>query len=117
MEIWEIVRRIQAGQTIRSIARSLGYDRKTIRKYLNYFRSKGVVVEKGSVVDEQQILPLLQELVRENERSSAKQARLEPYRDELIDLVTKKGLKPKSAFNVLRENHPESQRPRQLYEL
>jgi len=33
MEIWEIVRRIQAGQTIRSIARSLGYDRKTIRQY------------------------------------------------------------------------------------
>jgi len=115
MEIWEIVRRIQAGHSIRSIARSLGYDPKTIRKYLNYFRSKGVVVEKGSVVDEQQILPLLQELVRENERSSAKQARLEPYRDELIDLVTKKGLKPKSAFNVLRENHPDDLRDHVSY--
>ena len=107
MEILEIVRRIQAGHTIRSIARSLGYDRKTIRKYLNVFRAKGVVIEAGSVVDEQQILSLVQELVRENERSSEKQVLLEPYREELIDLVTKKGLKPKSAFTVLREHHPD----------
>lgn len=107
MEIWEIVRRIQAGHTIRSIARSLGYDRKTIRKYLNFFRANGVVVEAGSAVDEKEILPLVQELIGENERSSGKQALLEPYRDELIDLVTKKGLKPKSAFTVLREHHPD----------
>jgi transposase len=115
MDIWEIVRRLQAGHTIRSITRSLGYDRKTIRKYLNYLRTKGIAVEKGSAVDEERILPLLQEIVRENERSSDKQALLEPYRNELIDLVTKKGLKAKSAFNVLCENHPDDLRDHVSY--
>jgi transposase len=107
MDIWEIIRRTEAGHTIRSIARSLGYDRKTIRKYLNDLRSKGIAVEKGSAIDQEQVLPILQEIVRENERPSSKQVLLEPYRKDLIELVTKKKLKPKSAFNILCETHPD----------
>jgi transposase len=105
MDIWEVIRRLQAGHSLRSITRSLGYDRKTIRKYLNELRSKGISLEKGSELDEQRIIPILREIVQANERPSDKQALLEPYRDELIDLVTSEGLKPKSAFNVLCEHH------------
>jgi transposase len=105
LDIWEVIRRLQAGHSLRSITRSLGYDRKTIRKYLSELRSKGISVEKGSELDEQQIVPLLREIVQEHERPSDKQALLERYRAEIIDLVTDEQLKPKSAFNVLCERH------------
>lgn len=108
MDIFEILRRFQAGHKIKAIARSLGYDRKTIRKYLKVLRSKGIPVDPGSPmvkIDDEKILSLLGEIVSENERSSDKQALLEPYRDELIHLVTEKDLKPKSAFNILCETH------------
>ena len=38
MDIREIIRRYRAGQTIRSIASAMGYDRKTVRKYINGLR-------------------------------------------------------------------------------
>ena len=111
MDIWEIIRRFQTGQTIMSIARQLDCDRKTIRKYLKHLRRKGVAIDAGStpvVKDDEAVLSVLREISGENERPSAKQVILERYRDELVDLVTVKALKPKTAFNVLCQTHPDA---------
>ena len=108
MDIWEIIRRYQSGHSIKSIARSLGYDRKTVRRYLHYLRTKGISLEPGSlpvINDDEKILSVLREIVSENRRRANAQAVLEPYRDELISLVTKDELKPKSAFSVLCQRH------------
>jgi hypothetical protein len=43
MDIREIIRRYRAGQTIRSIASTMEYDRKTVRKYINQLRAKGML--------------------------------------------------------------------------
>ncbi len=42
MDIWDIIRRYRDGQTIRSIARTLGFDRKTVRKYIKFLRARGI---------------------------------------------------------------------------
>ncbi|MDG6998836.1 MAG: helix-turn-helix domain-containing protein, partial [Nitrososphaerota archaeon] len=41
MDIREIIRRYRDGQTIRFIASTMGYDRKTVRKYISALRAKG----------------------------------------------------------------------------
>ena len=108
MDIWEIIRRYQAGHTIISIARQLGCDRKTIRKYLKHLRGKGIAIEPGSPAvakDDETVHCVLREIASQNERPSGKQIILRPYRDELIELVTVKELKPKTAFNVLCHTH------------
>ncbi len=53
MDIWEIIRRYQAGQGIRLIARTLGYDRKSVKKYINYLRSKGIL-DNGTAVEKEE---------------------------------------------------------------
>ncbi len=42
MEIKEILRRIQSGQSINFISKQTGRDRKTIRKYLNLIKQEGI---------------------------------------------------------------------------
>ena len=51
MDIWDIVRRRRDGQTIRSIARTLGYDRKTVRKYLTFLHDKGISFDPQTPVE------------------------------------------------------------------
>src|SRR6266853_29051 len=109
MDLLEIIRRFQAGHSIKAIARSLGHDRSTIRNYRKCLVAKGIAVDPGSPgvdVSDKRVLSILQEVLAENKRGSDKLDLLEPYRDELIDLVTNKGLLRKSAFNVLCEFHP-----------
>jgi len=100
VDIWELIRRSNDGQNISSIAGTLGNDRKTIRKYLNHLKAKGV--QLGMMpVDKEQLMPLLQDIVSESERPAAKQMVFEPYLKELVYLVNEKGLKPKTAFRVV----------------
>jgi len=49
MDIREIIRRYRAGQTIRSIASTMEYDRKTVRKYINQLRAKGMLNSEAMV--------------------------------------------------------------------
>ena len=42
MDIAEIIRRWQTGQSIRAIKKGTGYDRETIGKYINIALSRGV---------------------------------------------------------------------------
>ncbi len=104
LDIWEIIRRHQAGQGIRLIARSLGYDRKSVRKYINHLRSKGIL-DSGTAVDKEEVVKVLQGNVLQRERSSQKQSLLQPHLEELKGLITQDDLKPKTAFSVICQRH------------
>jgi transposase len=106
MDIWEIIRRYHAGQTIKSIAKTLDYDRKTVRKYVKHLQAKGVSLRGTTPLDKEHILPLMGEILTNIERTADKQSLFEPYRQELIDLVTKPPqVKLKTAFTVICQRH------------
>jgi len=46
MDIWEIIRRWHRGQSIRHIARALGYDRKTVRKHIRRAECSGLTRDR-----------------------------------------------------------------------
>ena len=52
MDITEIIRRWQSGQSIRAIKRETGYDRETIGKYISLAESKGLTIEKKLTPEE-----------------------------------------------------------------
>jgi len=82
MDIREIIRRYRAGQTIRSIASTMGYDRKTVRKYVNRLRAKGIL-DGETMVDSKELAEMLKEDATQHGRPSEKQSLLEPYLEEL----------------------------------
>lgn len=104
LDIWEIIRRYQAGQGIRLIARTLGYDRNSVRKYINQLRSKGIL-DNGTAVDKEEVVKAVQGTVTQRERPSQKQSLLQPHLEELKRLITKDDLKPKTAFSVICQRH------------
>ncbi len=104
LDIWEIIRRYQAGQGIRLIARSLGYDRKSVRKYINHLRSKGIL-DNDTAVDKEEVVKVLEGNITQRERSSQKQSLLQPHLEELKGLISKDDLKPKTAFSVICQRH------------
>ena len=105
VDIREIIRRYRAGQTIRSIASTMGYDRKTVRKYINGLRAKGILGSE-TMVDNKELAGMLREDATQHGRPSEKQSLLEPYLEELKGLIDKpSGMKPKTAFKVLCQRH------------
>ncbi len=106
MDIREIVRRYKAGQTIRTISETLGYDRKTVRKYIRHLQEKGISLRDDTSIDKEEIVVVLREIAVETERPSDKQALLKPYLEELKELIDKPSdMKPKTAFKVLCGRH------------
>ena len=106
MDIWDIIRRYRDGQKISSIARTLGYDRKTVRKYITFLHERGVPLDPQIPLSKEQIVPLLQELTKGfNERSADKQDLFNPHLENLKELIVEKRLKPKTAFCVLCQLH------------
>ncbi len=96
MDIWEIVRRYKAGQTIRTISEALGYDRKTVRKYIRHLQEKGISLRDDTPIDKEKIVVVLREIAVETERPSDKQALLKPYLEELKEFIDKPSdMKPK----------------------
>jgi hypothetical protein len=86
MDIREIIRRYRAGQTIRSIASTMEYDRKTVRKYINQLRAKGML-DSETMVEYKELARMLGENVAQHGRPSEKQSLLEPYLEELKELI------------------------------
>ena len=106
MDIWDIIRRCRDGQTVSSIGRALGYDRKTVKKYITFLHDKGISLNSQTPVDKDEIVPLLQELAsRFNERPAEKQDLFNPYLESLKELIIEKRLKPKTAFSVVCQMH------------
>lgn len=106
MDIWEIVRRWHQKQSISQIANSLGYDRKTIRKYTQAAESLGIEPE-APLPPKKEVLSKLNAVESNRKRKAKAKQILEPHLEEIIDLVHRKenSLKPKYAFEVIRKKY------------
>lgn len=105
MDIWEILRRYKAGHSISAIKRALGYDRKTLRKFINIANENPYVFES-----KENAVQFFDKYIAEHTGCpSSKQEKLKKYHNELIGLITDKNhpLKAKHAFEVLIDRYPE----------
>ena len=82
MDIWEVLRRWHDRHSISKIAQALGYDRKTVRRYIRVARSKGLSLESPLPAREE-VLRLLGEMDCCGGRTPEAQTLLEQYREEL----------------------------------
>lgn len=106
MDIWEVIRRWHSGQAIRQIARILGYDRKTVRRFTRLAASLGLSPLKP-LPPKEDVLRLALSVEPNPGRSPRAQTILLPYLEEIVGLVhdPELALKPKSAFHVICERH------------
>jgi len=106
MDSWEIICRWHSGQNIKHIARTLGYDRKTVRRYIKQARGAGINREEP-LPEKDEVLELLERAVKELGRPGRVGSILEPLLPEIISLVNDPHipLKPKIAYQVLCERH------------
>ena len=85
MEIVEVIRRWQAGEAQRAIARASGLARETVKKYLRAAEGLGLVAN-GPPPTEDQVVKLVQlgSVVSAPRVWASPQAdRLEPYREQI----------------------------------
>jgi len=86
MDSWEIIFRWHSGQSIRHIARTLGYDRKAVRQYIN--RAKGAEIKLEEPLPERdQVMELLEGAMKELGRPVRVRSILEPLLPEVVSLV------------------------------
>lgn len=106
MDVWEVLRRWHEEHSQADIARALGYDRKTVRRFIRLAVAKGLSLERP-LPPRDEVLGLLGDLTDAGGRTPLAQSLLEQYRDELEALVGDKdlSLSPKLAFEVLLERH------------
>lgn len=111
-----ILRRWIDGQSINRIHREEGFDRKTIRGYIVALQARGL--EPGRQIEEAEFERVLSELLPANRRARSKREMLEPYREEIVQLVNPdrgdahrpeeqsvEAVKPKTAWLILREKY------------
>jgi len=99
MEILEVIRRYFDNQSISQISEVTGFDRKTIRRYVNHIREKGI-----NSYDKEKIIQVIKEVIPSlSGRPKITQGVLDQYRDEISSLINNKDnpLKPKSAYEVI----------------
>ena len=101
MELEELFRRKQAGQSISEIAEALGGDRKTIRKYL------GLITAKNGSQSESPSIKQMVLIAESAKREAAKQEVFVGYETEIKELLTraKQPLKLKSVYEVICTKH------------
>lgn len=106
MDIWEIIRRWHDHQSITRIAHGLGYDRKTVRRYVRLGQSKGLCHSKA-LPPREDVLAMLADIDNAGGRTPQARSLLDQYLPELIELVGDPDLSllPKKAFEVLCERH------------
>lgn len=106
MDIYEILSRWHAGYSISGIAEALGIDRKTVRRYVRAAEAGGLSRE-GPLPERSALLERLLPLVADKEREAPARSQFEPFRDEIVELVTRSTdpLKPKTAFEVICHRH------------
>lgn len=106
MDAWEVLRRWHSRQSISHIARILGYDRKTVRRYVRLARAKGLSQE-APLPSKEEVLILVRQMEPVVRRSAQAQVLLDPLLVELVTLVSDQdlALKPKIAFEVLCQRH------------
>ena len=106
MDVYEIVRRWHDQQSVSQIARELGYDRKTIRKYIHYCSKIGLS-QKEPLPAKQWIINSLAKVIPAPQRPATAQQVLKPFLSEITQLIHDKHhpLKPKHAFEVICQRH------------
>ena len=106
MDICDIVSRWHSGYTIKGMSDALGVDRKTVRRYVRAAEEVGISREKP-LPGREELITLLRPLVPKTRRKMPARRLLEPHREEIIELVTRKvdPLKPKTAYEVICIRH------------
>jgi transposase len=101
MEILEIIRRYFDKQNISQISDVTGYDRKTIRRYINSVTEHGI-----NSYDKEKILKVIDE-IKPLGRPKKTEGILDKYLDEISFLINNKEnpLKAKSAYEVICQRH------------
>jgi transposase len=112
MDVWDVIRRWHDRQGIRQIARVTGLDRKTVQGYRRMAEAVGLSLERPLPAREEVIRMLSEHGAHAHlGRSPHAQSLLEPFLDEIRGLIypgaKEQALKPKTAFSVLCERHPE----------
>lgn len=102
MDIYQILARWHAGYSIKRISRSLQVDRKTVRRYIRAATNKGLSRDEP-LPEREVLLGLIEPLLPKNDRATPARSQFEPYREEIIDLVTRSTdpLKAKTAYQVI----------------
>jgi transposase len=106
VDAWEIIRRWHSGQSRSEIAKVLGYDRKTVKKYIK--RAQAVGVLRGEPLPERsEVMGVLGGIVSEIKRPAKAQELLAPHFEEIVTLVTDRlnPLLPKTAFDAVCTKH------------
>jgi len=106
LDIYEIIRRWHGKQPISSISQITGYDRKTVRRYINTARILGLN-ENQDLPDKEAIMSLLKDSVKDRTFIQPAREILFPYRDEIIRLIenSEYRLRPKIANEVICTRH------------
>lgn len=104
-DLQALYRRWQSGQSIQSISQAEGYDRKTIRTYVQKFTEDPELCSGKLGTDE--LSRRLFALLPVNKRSSPVQDELQNHLQEIIDLLTDKDepVKPKTAFKIIKRKY------------
>ncbi len=108
MDIYEIIRRWHNRQSITRISTALGFDRKTVRKYIQCAIEQGFSQDKQLPPKEDVVILIQDAFISEIRRRPPKvQNILAPFSQEIRDLVNHKQipLKPKTAFEVICQRH------------
>jgi transposase len=105
-EVMEILYQWHQGAGIKAIARSLGYDRKTVRRYVHAGEDAGLK-RGGPFPYEQEMLGKLKAVLDRSAliRQAPVQELLRPYRDEIAKLLSEKDMTAKQVMRLLVERH------------
>ncbi len=105
-EVFEILYQWHQGAGIKAITRSLGYDRKTVRRYVHAGMEAGLKRE-DPFPDEQEMVGKLKAVLDRSvlvRQAPAKEI-LGRYRDEISKLWTEKDMTAKQVMRLLAERH------------
>jgi transposase len=104
-EIAEIIFQWHQGNTIKGIKRSLGFDRKTIRRYIHLAQQVGVKRE-DPFPDEQELLQRLRSLCDSPLLYEAPAINsINTYRDQISHWLDQKDMTAKQIWRLLKEDH------------
>ncbi len=100
LDVREMLRRLRLGESARAVAKGLGVSRNTVREYVAWFETEGLLAGDA--------LPSTAELEARLARAEpvAQPPRLMPYRDEIAELVGA-GLQVKVAWERFSGAHPD----------
>jgi transposase len=103
-EIAEIIYQWHQGNTNKGISRSLGFDRKTVRRYIQMAQEVGVKRE-DPLLDEQELLQKLRSLSQAAPLYEAPALEsIHPYRDQISDWLEQKDMTAKQVWRLLKES-------------